>query len=961
MGSKKSEILYAESSGEGEAEPCKIEPSIVGAVDDRDQLVKLGKKPVLKRNFNFVSILSLSVTVLITWEASLVLFSQGLENGGPSGLVYTYIVIWVGNLSTFTALCEMVSIAPTSAGQYHWVWMLAPEKSRNLLSFVTGWLTAAGWQASVASAAYLCGNLSQGLALLSAPSYQPTGWQNTLLSIATMVVCWFIAIFLNFLLPKIEVAILVMHLTAFVGILVTLVTMGEHGDAASVFQTFVNGGNWPTQGLSVLVGMIGNAFAFIGADAAFHLAEEIHKPSIYIPRAMVSGMLLNGVLGLSMLIAVCFSLVNLPDGPPQFIFPMLDVFYAVTKSAPAAAAMGSIIATMGICALIGLYVSASRVLWSFARDHGVPFWQTVSKVNSTSQVPVWAVSITGIITCLLTLINIGSEVALNDVLNKRGEKREGASDWREYKRRKVDSAGEVIEAKNPFSKDEIAAEERRPKRKVAVMIGYSGTGYKGMQVNGDEPTIERDLFQAFIKAGAISKANADDPRKSSLARCARTDKGVHAAGNVISLKLIIEDEDIVDKINAALPEQIRIWGIQRTNNSFNCYQYCDSRFYEYLLPSYCLLPPHPQTFLGQKLVELNKEYGYEDEYNASMADVKNFWAEVEENDIKPILAKLDPEVRATVLERIHSIDDPEAAKEEEEAKEAAAKEETANEEPKNDGPAAEEATATDAEPEPAAENPVVLTSTKPKGRELGPVDFALRDIKAAYINAKRRYRITPVRRERLQEALDKYTGTRNFHNYTVQKAYGDPSAKRTIKSFKVNPTPVLINNTEWLSLKVHGQSFMMHQIRKMVGLVSLMVRCGTPLERMDESYQNHKMAIPKAPGLGLLLEHPVFTNFNRRATDNLGRDEIDFEKYADKMGAFKDKEIYQRIFDVEEKENTFHAFFNQIDQFKANHFLWLTAGGLKVAEIAKEESGKEEDVDKQLGDEDEEDPDGGQG
>lgn len=437
------------------------------------------------------------------------------------------------------------------------------------------------------------------------------------------------------------------------------------------------------------------------------------------------------------------------------------------------------------------------------------------------------------------------------------------------------------------------------------MIGYSGTGYKGMQVNGDEPTIERDLFQAFIKAGAISKANADDPRKSSLARCARTDKGVHAAGNVISLKLIIEDEDVVDRINEALPEQIRIWGIQRTNNSFNCYQYCDSRFYEYLLPSYCLLPPHPQTFLGQKLVELNKEHGYEAEFAERMDDVKTFWADVEENAIKPILAKLEPEVRAAVLERIHSMDDPEAEKEE--AKEDEAKEETSKDtDPADAGKAASEPAAPEAagETATAVENPVVLTSAKPKGRELSPVDFALRDIKAAYIHAKRSYRITPARRERLQEALNQYVGTRNFHNYTVQKAYGDASAKRTIKSFKVNPTPVIINNTEWLSLKVHGQSFMMHQIRKMVGLVSLMVRCGTPLARMDESYQNHKMAIPKAPGLGLLLEHPVFTNYNRRATDNLGRSEIDFDKYEEKMTAFKDKEIYQRIFDVEEKENT---------------------------------------------------------
>jgi len=27
----------------------------------------------------------------------------------------------------------------------------------------------------------------------------------------------------------------------------------------------------------------------------------------------------------------------------------------------------------------------------------------------------------------------------------------------------------------------------------------------------------------------------------------------------------------------------------------------------------------------------------------------------------------------------------------------------------------------------------------------------------------------------------------------------------------------MINDTEWLKLKVHGQSFMLHQIRKMVG------------------------------------------------------------------------------------------------------------------------------------------------
>ncbi|KAH6606895.1 trna pseudouridine38-40 synthase [Trichoderma cornu-damae] len=555
------------------------------------------------------------------------------------------------------------------------------------------------------------------------------------------------------------------------------------------------------------------------------------------------------------------------------------------------------------------------------------------------------------------------------------DKRKRHDEYREYKRRKVSDLDNP--RANPFSKEEIEAESRRPKRKVAVMIGYAGTGYKGMQLNGDEETIERDLFQAFVKAGAISKANADDPRKSSLARCARTDKGVHAAGNVISLKLIIEDDDVVDKINEALPPQIRVWGIQRTNNSYNCYQYCDSRWYEYLMPSYCLLPPHPQSFLGKKLVDVNREYGAEEETDARLADVRDFWSQVDEKEIKPILARLDPETRAAVLESLHSeqaspeegADEADEADEEDAAEPAAAaaaaasRDETAE---GGEGPDCvmvgkeQQPSADNAEPAAAQKPAVVLETVQPKRRELGPIDYALRDIKAAYIGAKRAYRVSPERVQRLQEALNKYEGTNNFHNYTVQKSHGDPSSKRHIRSFVVNPEPIIIGDTEWLSLKVHGQSFMMHQIRKMVGLVTLVVRCGTTLDRIAESYGPKKMAIPKMPGLGLLLERPVFENYNKRAKETLGREDIDFDKYDAKLEAFKQEQIYSRIFGVEEKENSFHSFFTQIDQFRSNHFLWLTAGGMEVATIDKS-GAKLQDVDKQLGDEDEEDAEGGEG
>lgn len=459
----------------------------------------------------------------------------------------------------------------------------------------------------------------------------------------------------------------------------------------------------------------------------------------------------------------------------------------------------------------------------------------------------------------------------------------------------------------PFTPEEIAAEERRPKRKVAVLIGYAGTGYHGIQINHKEKTIEGDIFAALVAAGAISKANADDPRKSSLVRCARTDKGVHAAGNVLSLKLIVEDPDIVEKINQHLPEQIRVWGIQRTNNSFSCYQACDSRWYEYLMPSYSLLPPHPHSFLGKKIAESAKEKGVYDEYMSRLDDVRDFWEEVEKNDIQPILDKLDPAVRVEVLRKIRDAVDQELPDEGSSAQPAAQTQDGAPEQAGADstGKAGEAESAGGAAAAHEAGEQVQGSSAKPgkPEKELTPVERALREVKAAYVAAKRRYRVTPIRIARLQQALNLYVGTRNYHNYTVMKSATDPSARRHIKSFEVNPTPIQIRDTEWLSLKVHGQSFMMHQIRKMVAMAVMVVRCGAPLQRIDQSYGPRRISIPKAPGLGLMLERPMFTEYNKKAV-SLGKEAIDFAKYEDQIREFKDKHIYRRMFEVEEKENS---------------------------------------------------------
>ena len=69
-------------------------------------------------------------------------------------------------------------------------------------------------------------------------------------------------------------------------------------------------------------------------------------------------------------------------------------------------------------------------------------------------------------------------------------------------------------------------------KKQIILMGYSGTGYQGMQRNPGHKTIEDALFTALVKAGLVLPEAALAPNKVDFQRTARTDKGVHASRQV---------------------------------------------------------------------------------------------------------------------------------------------------------------------------------------------------------------------------------------------------------------------------------------------------------------------------------------------------------------------------------------------------------------------------------------------
>ncbi|KAJ2959929.1 hypothetical protein NQZ79_g4658 [Umbelopsis isabellina] len=356
------------------------------------------------------------------------------------------------------------------------------------------------------------------------------------------------------------------------------------------------------------------------------------------------------------------------------------------------------------------------------------------------------------------------------------------------------------------------APERKPKKKAAILVGFCGTGYQGMQINPTAKSIESELFKAFCKAGAISEDNSDDPKKVSFMRAARTDKGVHAAGNVVSLKFIGEDPDVVSKINSYLPDQIRVWGYVTTMRNFHAKNACDSRVYEYLLPSYTLMQKKP-------------------------IDPAHF-----ENVDDASFVELPPSTAEEMAE-------------------------------------------------------------------------------------KRAYRISDEKMQQVRDILKDFEGTHNFHNYTIGRFFKEQASNRYIMSFKVGE-PQYVNDTEWLSLKIHGQSFMLHQIRKMVGMLILMVRSATPTSLISKTFGPEKLNIPKAPALGLLLERPIFTQYNTRiAALEQSREPVDFDKYEHEIQDFKSKFIYSKIHEDEVNESIFDGWLRLIDGYRGPAYGYLNSEG----------------------------------
>ena len=142
--------------------------------------------------------------------------------------------------------------------------------------------------------------------------------------------------------------------------------------------------------------MLMAAYVMYGFDSAAELSEETRDPRRTAPKAIVNALLVSFVGGGLMIIAALMSAPDLGDdlsagGMAWIIESQLDTWLGKTLLALVAVAMFS--------ATLAIQASASRVMFSMARDNRLPFGKFLSQVNKRTGTPV----ITGIAVSTLAI------------------------------------------------------------------------------------------------------------------------------------------------------------------------------------------------------------------------------------------------------------------------------------------------------------------------------------------------------------------------------------------------------------------------------------------------------------------------------------------------------------------------------------------------------------------------------
>lgn len=345
---------------------------------DRDarELARLGYAQELLRRLGGFSTFAIGFSVISVLTGITSTFGDALGAGGPAGLGLGWPIVAAGTVLVALAMAELASAFPTAGALYHWSALLGGPA----WGWATAMLNLVGQVAIVTAIDLACAQaLGQMLGLPEAAAWGLFAgvlvMHGALNALSVRLVAW------------LNDASATVHVVGVVALAAMLFTHGAHGAGwlAETGHTTRADGSY---GAGFVQSLVLGVWTFTGYDAAAHVSEETHDPARKAPFGIVSSVGVSAVAGFALVAALVLAIRDLPEaaGKPD---AALLVLRGALGDGWGRVALGLAVVAMWFAGLSSV-TSASRMLFAFARDEGLPLADLLRRVSPATRTPLYA-------------------------------------------------------------------------------------------------------------------------------------------------------------------------------------------------------------------------------------------------------------------------------------------------------------------------------------------------------------------------------------------------------------------------------------------------------------------------------------------------------------------------------------------------------------------------------------------
>jgi amino acid transporter len=358
---------------------------------DRDELDLrgFGYAQELFRNMGGFSNFAISFSIISILTGAVTLYGYGLEMGGPLEMSLGWPIATIFTLTLAASMAELCSAYPTAGAMYHWATALGGTGC----GWFVAWLNIIGLIAAQAGINYSCAQFV--LPFLGIPASA----RNVFLMFAfTLVVHALINQYGVRLVALLNNASVAIHIVGVAAIVAALFWLAPR-QPVEFLSTAVNSNGRSPYVWAFLLGLLQAHWTYTGFDGSAHMAEETHNARRTAPWGVVISVAVSGVVGYALLLALTLAIRSIPEvlaakdahgNPVPAAIAVLGSALGA-KAGNAMAALASM--AMWFCGL-SCVTSASRALYSLARDGGVPasdFFQRIDPRRGTPGPAIWTV------------------------------------------------------------------------------------------------------------------------------------------------------------------------------------------------------------------------------------------------------------------------------------------------------------------------------------------------------------------------------------------------------------------------------------------------------------------------------------------------------------------------------------------------------------------------------------------